>query len=342
MRDNLSQLLDKGRVSFLDGDKHLLKNIFSKRASFFAFIAITAIAWLGSAQSASAQTFGNLLCRAFDNATSFGPLFVQIAYAAGALFGLRAVYHLRAHAEDPRNNKLTTPLMYLFGSACLMSLPGVVETLERSLGYTVTEGGVGSCAAISVSSSTGGAATDVGLDGMLVNFIANIKGPMQDVISITAILCGLFMILHGLMKAAKYGTDPKANSIHSILTNLGFGAALMTIGDNMNLMVDTLFGGDTAEKGMGISQGTVMAWKAVSDLGSDQFAAAIAAALTFIQIIGAIAFVRGWLIMKKVVEGGGNVSLAQGLTHILGGVLAINIGGFLPLMDMTMGTGLMN
>jgi intracellular multiplication protein IcmC len=69
---------------------------------------------------------------------------------------------------------------------------------------------------------------------------------------------------------------------------------------------------------------------------------AVNSALTFVQVIGVIAFVRGWLILKKVVEGSGNVSLAQGLTHILGGVLAINIFQFLLIMDHTFGLNLLD
>jgi hypothetical protein len=51
-----------------------------------------------------------------------------------------------------------------------------------------------------------------------------------------------------------------------------------------------------------------------------------------------IAFVRGWLIIKNAVEGAGQATVAQGFTHIVGGVLAINIYSFLEIMDQTFGT----
>jgi hypothetical protein len=51
-----------------------------------------------------------------------------------------------------------------------------------------------------------------------------------------------------------------------------------------------------------------------------------------------IAFVRGWLILKRASEGSGQATMAQGFTHLFGGVLAMNIFGFLEIMDSTFGT----
>jgi hypothetical protein len=86
---------------------------------------------------------------------------------------------------------------------------------------------------------------------------------------------------------------------------------------------------------------SVLKWTLNGQAMGAQFQTAVNAALSFVQIIGFIAFVRGWMIMKKVVEGGGNVSMAQGMTHIIGGVLAVNIAPFLKIMDTTFGTNLL-
>jgi len=98
--------------------------------------------------------------------------------------------------------------------------------------------------------------------------------------------------------------------------------------------------------GGSVSDAAVLNWGSTvtSGLGgaSAQFQTAVNAALSFFQIIGFIAFVRGWMVLKKVVEGGGNVTMAQGITHIVGGVLAINIAPFLKIMDTTFGTNLLS
>jgi hypothetical protein len=286
----------------------------------------------------TASTFGDLLCNAVNNSGPFGLVFQWIAYISGVLAALKAVHHFRLHADDPRSNKMNTPLMYSFGAMCLLALPSFVSAVENSLYYATAGGGI-ACSAPSSSSSS---ASISGLDTIMTNFISNLKDPLMDVTSLVAILCGLFMIVNGLIKSAKYGIDSKTNSMHSILTNIGFGALLFTIGDNLNIIVNSVFG-----IGSGISTSSVITWSGLNTLVggsgvSTQFTTAVNAALTFIQLIGCIAFVRGWLIMKKVVEGGSNASLGQGLTHVLGGVLAINIFQFLVVMDQTFGTNLLN
>jgi hypothetical protein len=81
----------------------------------------------------------------------------------------------------------------------------------------------------------------------------------------------------------------------------------------------------------------------VTDLNAGvQFSNAIEAALTFFQLIGMIAFVRGWMIMKSASEGTGNATMAQGITHIIGGVCALNIFQFLHVFDYTFGTNLLS
>lgn len=52
------------------------------------------------------------------------------------------------------------------------------------------------------------------------------------------------------------------------------------------------------------------------------------AILGFIQIIGLISFVRGWIIIAKSAQGAAQgASFGKGATHIVGGILAINIVG---------------
>ncbi len=276
---------------------------------------------------------GDMICYAFENAKPFGEVFQWIAYISGVMAALKGVHHLKLHADNPQNNKLVVPLAYLGGSIGMLSLPSFVATLHESLG---AEGAGGSFSC----SDPGAVGEAVGLGQVVTNFVANFKEPLTDLTSLTAMLAGLLMIVNGLIKASKYGTDPKTYSLHSILTHLGFGALLTTIGSNMHTMMASLFGISEAESS------SVLSWGQIEGLIgqpiSEDFKLAVVSSLTFVQIMGAIAFVRGWLILKKVVEGSGNASLTQGLTHIIGGTIALNIFGFLTIMDATFGTSLLN
>ena len=328
---NSRSLLHSSPVSHLGKDKAL----FQKNISSLAMAILTIGFLLGLTHGVAAQSLGDLFCNAYNSTEPFGQIFSWVAYVSGAFFCVQGIHHLRLHSESPQNAKLSTALMLLAGSACLLALPGIVSAIVLSIyGSGAGAGGALQCE-LGLEPAGG-----TSLDLMMASFVGNIKSPLISLISLIAIVVGLYMIVHGLMKASKHGLDPRTHSIPSILSNIVFGTLLLTIGDNLSMMLDSVFGNTNPDT---ISQGSVLAWGFVSKLGggSAQFATAIAAALTFFQLIGIIDFVRGWMVMKKVVEGGGNVTMAQGITHIVGGTLAINIASFLKVMDATFGTGLM-
>ena len=59
----------------------------------------------------------------------------------------------------------------------------------------------------------------------------------------------------------------------------------------------------------------------------------------FVQIIGYIAFIRGWLLVMKSAEnnGGQQGGLAKALTHIIAGLLAVNIFGLWSVLTNSLG-----
>ncbi len=298
-------------------------------------LMLVAIFCLTGATSAHAQSLGSIFCNGVANARPFAPVFSWIAYVAGVVASAAGIYHIRLHTDSPQNHRLTTPLMELAGGAALLALPSAVTVLVTSIfGDSAGPNGKLIC-------KEGPLAGGQSLDAMLRGFISNIEQPLKMIVSASAMLGGLYMIVRGLMKASKYGTDPKTHNMHSVLTYLGFGALLISIGDNLDMMLASVFGTEN------VAPNTVIHWGKLSALiGGDgvsqRFIDAVNAALVFVQLIGAIAFVRGWMIMKKVVEGSSNVTLAQGMTHILGGVCAINIYQFLVAMDHTFGTNLIS
>jgi len=325
----------------LNGGNALFKKYILKNLSRTSQAALAAGFWLAFTDLAVAQqatTLGDVICNGFNNAKPFATAFQYVAYATGIFMGLQGIFHLKGTTESPQNYPLHKSMMLFFGSMCLLALPSAVAAIVSSLYTTSGTGGTLTCS--QGTTGPGGA----GLDQMVEGFVGNMAGPTVSFVSIIAMVSGLFMIIRGLVKAGRYGFDPKTNSASSILTHIIFGALLMTIGDNLNMMLLSVFGTGSSAPSINTTTAasSVLQWGFVGQLGgSQQFANAVGAALTFVQVIGAIAFVRGWMVMKKVVEGNGNVTMAQGITHIIGGVLAINIFFFLQLMDTTFGTGML-
>jgi intracellular multiplication protein IcmC len=59
--------------------------------------------------------------------------------------------------------------------------------------------------------------------------------------------------------------------------------------------------------------------------------------LQLIQIVGLIAFIRGWLILVKTATGQQGGGIGKGITHIIGGVLALNIVGTQQVINASLG-----
>ena len=65
--------------------------------------------------------------------------------------------------------------------------------------------------------------------------------------------------------------------------------------------------------------------------------ATITAIIQFVIIVGIISFVRGIFIIRGVAEGSQQASIMAGVTHILAGSLAINLGPLLNAVQFTLG-----
>jgi hypothetical protein len=311
---------------------HLAHRFFISGSAAFLAIFTFALGWPHPA-FAQATTLGGMMCNVFENLGPVIDLMDALAYVAGGILLGQGVLHIKAHTENPTNNPIHQSLSRIAAGAALLALPYFANVLVNTLFFQVSGGGVSSCVEGGVISIASGG----GLDVLLTNFVGNIQDAMVSLLSVVAFAMGVFLIIRGLMKGAKYGTDPRSHSVPTIVTNLAIGTILIVIGQSLGSMLLTIFGSNTIT-----SSSVVLGWTAVQNLGaSTQFVNAITAALTFFQLIGMIAFIRGWYIIKSAVEGAGQATVAQGFTHIIGGVLAINIYSFLEIMDQTFGTGLL-
>ena len=63
----------------------------------------------------------------------------------------------------------------------------------------------------------------------------------------------------------------------------------------------------------------------------------MSAILKFLAIVGFVSFVRGIFIVRDVAEGNNQASIMAGMTHIIGGALAVNLGPLLTAVQTTLG-----
>ena len=288
--------------------------------------------------ASTAASLGDVFCNAANNIAPFVQLFDWLAYTAGAYAIASGVYMLAKHVEAPNQATLPHAFAKLVGGALLLALPCIAGTVIHSFFFENSGSSSGSWTCIGSGSSSAsvtlGGTGSVTLDVLMQNMVNNIKGPLISMLTIICFAFGAFLVLRGGLRATKYGTDPREASMTKIISSMLFGAVFMVIGQSQDMIMGSVFG-QTSIHDFGS-----LSWTAINKLGTDtsHFKAAIQAALTFFQLVGFIGFVRGWNVLKNAVEGHGQATYAQGFSHIVGGVLSINIYYFMQIMDATFGT----
>lgn len=319
----------------------LSARFFSERSdAVFCCLTFLAISLFVPIHPAMAEgttaTLGAVFCNVAKNMTPFLDVFNWLAYTSSAVLIMQGVFHLAQHHEHPNNHPHHKTFALLLAGILLSVLPSVIDTLSQTILFDTGTGGgeISACSSASGPTAVAASAGNKGLDGMMARFVNDIGDPLTGLVSVVAVVLGVFLVLRGLFKASRYGVDPREHSVSRILTNLVIGSILIATSQSVDIIMGSVFGTtDIMEFGN-------VKWTSLKDLGGDtqQFQNAIHAALDFFQLVGLISFVRGWNIIRNAVENVGQVTFAQGLTHIIGGVLAMNIYAFMQIMDATFGT----
>jgi intracellular multiplication protein IcmC len=171
--------------------------------------------------------------------------------------------------------------------------------------------------------------------GILTN-IAQSLLPVQKLITGGAYLIGIAFSVKALLVLKSHGESKASMSSSSSLKEplLYFivSAVFIYFPTGFEMLMNTTFGYSTV---LSYSTETAMAaWLGTnSELG--------AALTVIVQTIGLYAFVRGWImIVKSSSTGQPPNGTGKGLTHVFGGILAINIVGTIEMINNTlMGTG---
>lgn len=281
------------------------------------------------ANAAGVSTLGDLVCNVKNNGLSIYPRMVNIAaYIAGAFMAVKSILLYRKHAENPAQPQMAAGTAHLFASGGLLAFPSFIGVVQRSFFPAAAGKDNFACEAGAVGKGA------QGLDVMMQNFVQNLHAPVFMLLAIISVAVGVTMLFQALMRASKIGTDPRAGSPKDIVTHLVFGAILVSMGTVLPSTMASFFGDGSIST---LSSSSIIQWSNVIESGNTEAAnKTVRAVLAFVQIVGGISFVRGWLLLKKAVEGG-QATIPQSLTHILGGAAAINIDKMLKILNDTFG-----
>lgn len=274
---------------------------------------------------APVDSLGNMANKMVEKNT-FGALFdlmTGFAYLAGAWFGVKAALQLRDNTENPQQTRLSKPMTSMGVSGILLGLPSFIDMVSLS---AQSVSGISSGTWLdTVSGFAGGGGSASGLDGVAVAFAASLPA-LMNIVKIGAMAAGIFLILRAILwlpQMEQGRVEPG-----KIAWTLTSGAVLWSLLPMIDMVMHTQ--GQT-------SQTTNLLTAHYNATSGGGFNATIAAVLTFIQLIGFIAFVRGTLILKAIGDNKDG-TMGRALTHILGGAAAMNIGWTVKMLATTIGS----
>ena len=301
----------------------------------------------GTCGGVVAGSTGDLICGIITHTGAFPAFLTAISYVFGLVFGVWGILKVRDHVLNPQQTTIFEGVSRFMAGGAFFALPVIIEVMKN----TLTGGPTGTLSAIlALLFSTGGggfvtgyntgsigacpATAGLSLDAMLICFTNDILTPMHTVLSFFAFVAGIIFIMIGISRLIK-GAQEGAKAPGGLGTMMTFviGGALISYNDLMRAATTTFTGNSVTNTFATMAFTTGLTGPEV-----DAAHAVISSIVKFMIVIGIISFVRGLFIVRSVAEGNQQASMMAGVTHIIGGTLAVNIGPVLNAVQATLGT----
>ena len=161
----------------------------------------------------------------------------------------------------------------------------------------------------------------------------DILGPTHIALNFFSYVAGMIFIMIGISRLIK-SSQEGARGPGGIGTFGTFvvGGLLLSATTILRAFSSSLFGSPIT-----YTYATLNYTAGMTKVETDALYNVIAAVLQFLIVLGMISFVRGMFIMRDVAEGSSNASTMSGVTHLIGGALAVNMGPFLNAIQETLG-----
>ncbi|MCK6419092.1 MAG: hypothetical protein L6Q57_09200 [Alphaproteobacteria bacterium] len=289
------------------------------------------------------MSLGDQLCGIIFHTGVFPAFLAAISYLFGLVLGLWGIFKLRDHVLNPDKVPVGDPIGKLVAGGLFLVLPIIVETVRSSV-TPLALSAYGSPIANLVGDLFGSGATVTGyneviddackgLDGAMACFVNDILGPIHMVMNFFAFCAGMILIMIGisrLMKSAQDGARGPSG-IGTMMTFVTAGA-LISYNEFVRAFTMSMFSDPRT-----LTFAELQYTEGMSDAELIHAHTVISAIIKFMIIVGLISFVRGIFIIRALAEGSGQASLMAGVTHMVGGALAVNLGPLMNAVQATLG-----
>lgn len=346
LKDGVIKLLVGGGMFALPAVFEAMFNTINGAGlGFWGFLAGAANAltfiWSGETQAAECTaaffgftaTLGDVICNSWLTSSAIPAFLGAISYMLGLVFGVWALVKIKNHVVNPNQTSLWDGISRLIAGGAFFALPAVVTALQMTFEplvspLEVTKG---------ISNTTFNEVVTCGvtnsLDEALACFMNDILGPSHVTLNFFSFVAGMILIMVGISRLIKTAQDgPRGPGGMGTIGTFTIGGILLSATTIMRAISGSLFNNNITATYANLSYTTGMT------VAETQAAYnVISAVLKFMIVVGMISFVRGLFIMRQVCEGNQQASMMAGVTHILGGALAVNLGPLLNAVQQTLG-----
>ena len=304
----------------------IVQSTYRNVEHFFLLLMMFSITLMHSTP-VHAQTIGDMIL-----GTAYGlgtaPFLLQgIAYLLGIGFGVYGILKFKQHVDQPAQYPLMDGVRYMLAATFFVAIPIFADYVIATFGLDYAN----------APTNTGLAFGDTGsgftVDGMLQALALDISMPMMLLFDIFAFVAGIILLMIGIHRiTAKMDQGARSPVGLGTLMHFVVAAVLMSGTHALGAFSETIFG--TSD----IKTYAVITSDAQLDGNLQERAQAILASVqTLLTIIGIISFIKGWFVLKSASDGNSQATMMSGFTHIIAGVIAVNIGPFINAVQLTFG-----
>lgn len=297
------------------------------------FLFAATLVLLGSHDAFAAGKMGDILNNVISSWGGVNNVFSTVAWLSGGFLGVASLFKFKDHVDNPAQHPLSAGVKRMIAGGMMLSLPFMMNATVGSL-FGSNMGSNDKLTGTGYNTATLSAG---GLDKMIVDVMQNVAGPMQNMLVAFSYLSGVALLLVGISRLTKRMEEgPKGPAgFGTIMTFISAGM-LFNYGSSMGVFTSSLFGDSQLMTKITVDSSVI---SNTADAGKVQYV--LEGLEVFVMIVGYIAFLRGWFVLKSFADGQQGATLAQGLTFLFGGAVAINMGEFVNAITNTVGiTGL--
>lgn len=274
------------------------------------------------------QKLGDIILNVIISWDGVADILTTIAWIAGAFLGVAGIFKFKDHVDNPQQTKLSEGVKRMLAGGMMLAFPFMLAAVRGSIFGAAAVGDDH----LAFTGYTAAVLTPGGLDEMVVLMISNVAYPIELMLTAFCYLAGTGFILLGISRLTKRMEEgPRGPAGMGTIMTFLTGGVLFSFGDSVGMFSSSLFGDTTLNTNAEIQASVIN-----DPTDRAKIEKTLEGVMLFVTIVGYIAFIRGWFVLRAFADGAQGATMAQGLTFVFGGTLAINLGELVNAIQETL------